>query len=69
VNANLSKLKFISAPLDGLTQHLLTRYKGTHVSPNIRVQGQKVVTMEDAFQSSKDIGFTRDDLVLMDSAR
>ena len=41
-------LKFISAPLDGLTQHLLTRYTGSHVTPLVRVQGQKVVAMADA---------------------
>lgn len=71
IEDNIAKLKFISAPLDGLTQHLLTRYVGTHVTPNVRVQGGKSVPMDYAWNSDgiRDIGFGKDGLALIDSER
>jgi hypothetical protein len=69
IKDNIAKLKFISAPLDGLTQHLLTRYVGTHVSPNIRTQGKKNVPLRDAVISSDPIGFGEDGMMLIDSER
>jgi hypothetical protein len=42
------QVKFISAPLAGLTSHLLTRCEGAHVKPNVRVQGKQVRPMTDA---------------------
>lgn len=69
VKANVSKLKFLSAPLDGLTQHLLTRYVGTHVAPNIRTQGKRVVPLGDAVTSSDPIKFGKDGMILIDSER
>lgn len=67
VKSNVSKLNFISAPLDGLTQHLLTRYMGTHVTPNVRVQGKKIVPLQDAVDSSDAIKFGPDGMALMDA--
>ncbi|KAE8381123.1 hypothetical protein BDV26DRAFT_289826 [Aspergillus bertholletiae] len=37
--ANTWKLPFLSAPLDGFTDHLLTMVHGTHVKPNVRIPG------------------------------
>jgi hypothetical protein len=67
VKTTVSKLNFISAPLDGLTQHLLTRYKGTHVTPNVRAQGKKIVPLKDAVDSSDAIKFGPDGMTLMDA--
>ena len=71
IEDNITKLNFISAPLDGLTQHLLTRYVGTHVTPNIRVQGKNAIPMEYAWNSNgiREIGFGKDGLALIDSER
>ena len=38
---NIRQIQFISAPLSGLTNHLLTRYEGAHVKPNVRRQGER----------------------------
>ena len=46
-------MKFISAPLSGLTNHLLTRCKGAHVKPNIRSQGQTLVPLKAASDGLK----------------
>lgn len=37
--AQLHKLAFLSAPLSGLTDHLLTLIQGTHMKPNLRQPG------------------------------
>ncbi|KJX99852.1 hypothetical protein TI39_contig350g00002 [Zymoseptoria brevis] len=41
----LKQLKFISAQLSGLTDHLLTKYEGAHVKPTFRKQGGDVQSM------------------------
>ncbi|SMY29572.1 unnamed protein product [Zymoseptoria tritici ST99CH_1A5] len=41
----LKQLKFISAQLSGLTDHLLTKYEGAHVKPTFRKQGGGVQSM------------------------
>jgi hypothetical protein len=69
IKNNISKLNFLSCPLDGLTQHLITRYKGTHVSPNIRGQGQTAVPLGDAVTAAQPIQLTADDIRLIDSQR
>lgn len=40
LKSKIRELNFISAPLSGLTNHLLTRCEGAHVRPNVRVQGE-----------------------------
>ncbi|OQO04338.1 hypothetical protein B0A48_10949 [Cryoendolithus antarcticus] len=55
VLANIRKLQFISAPLSGLTEHLLTRYEGSHVKPNYRTQGQSLTSMKAAKDKCKAI--------------
>ena len=52
---NLDRLQFLSAPLAGLTNHLLTLYDGTHVKPLVRVPGQKPVALVDAQQAIGDL--------------
>jgi hypothetical protein len=53
----IRQIKFISAPLSGLTNHLLTRVEGAHVKPNVRVPGQNVVplTAADASEINMDL--------------
>ena len=66
----VGRLKFISAPLDGLTQHLLTRYTGTHVTPLVRQQGQQVTVLEDAVSWEQDpLGLGDAGIKLIDSER
>ena len=38
--AALKQLKFVSAQLSGLTDHLLTKYEGAHTKPSFREQGK-----------------------------
>lgn len=71
IKANISKLNFVSAPLDGLTNHLLTKYTGSHVTPNVRVQGKTAVPLEYAWNSPgiREVEFGKDGLALIDSER
>ncbi|PTB64500.1 hypothetical protein BBK36DRAFT_1179717 [Trichoderma citrinoviride] len=52
----LKKLPFVSAPLDGFANHLLTLADGSHLKPNVRYPGQKPVPMKDAYEDSVAIG-------------
>ena len=51
----IRQLQFISAPLAGLTEHLLTRYEGAHVKPNLRKQGQALKALGPAVDACKAI--------------
>ena len=62
---NIQQIKFISAPLSGLMNHLLTRVEGSHVKPNVRVQGQKVTPLTAAANASQDIDIGMDQLTLI----
>jgi len=68
IQTNVRKFKFISSPLAGITEHLLTRYMGTHVKPSINHQGKTPVPLGPAITASKDIGFTSEILRLIDTA-
>lgn len=61
----IRKIKFISAPLSGLTNHLLTRVEGAHVKPNVRVQGQNVVPL--AATDATEIGMDLPTIALVDA--
>lgn len=50
---HVSAMKFISAPLQGLTNHLLTRIDGSHVTPTVRAQGQTPVVLEAAIKAGR----------------
>jgi hypothetical protein len=65
--AGIDKLQFISCPLSGIQDHLLTRVIGTHVKPTINKPGKTNVPLIPAAQP--DIGFTEDVLKLIDSRR
>lgn len=67
IRNTIKQFQFVAAPLAGLTNHLLTRCEGAHVKPNVRVQGQKVVPLEAAVQSSSDIHIDLDTLGLVDA--
>jgi hypothetical protein len=47
---NIQQISFISAPLTGITTHLLTRYEGSHVKPNIRQQGEASIPLAAALR-------------------
>ncbi|MCJ1399330.1 hypothetical protein MMC11_002532 [Xylographa trunciseda] len=68
LDENLTKFAFLSAPLQGLTDHLLTLANGSHVKPLIRVPGQQPVPLADARKAAKDIAMDLDDLALIDDA-
>ncbi|MCJ1385953.1 hypothetical protein MMC17_009078 [Xylographa soralifera] len=53
VKNTIRKMKFISAPLSGLTNHLLTRCEGAHVKPSVRSQGQTLVPLKAASDGLK----------------
>ena len=52
LQANLKKLKFISSPLVGVTDHLLTRVGGSHVKPNVHVMGEDLVPLQEAIRAA-----------------
>lgn len=63
---NIRNLQFLSAPLAGLTNHLLTRFEGAHVKPNVRTQGDtKVTALKDAVRT--EIDMDEDMLLQIDS--
>jgi hypothetical protein len=63
---DVQSIKFISAPLDGLTDHFLTRYQGSHVKPNVRpLGGSDVIPLEAATRTNA--GFTTDVLKFIDA--
>ncbi|KAI9929551.1 hypothetical protein MW887_001024 [Aspergillus wentii] len=53
---DVTKLPFISAPLDGFTNHLLTLAEGSHLKPNNRHPGGQPQPLEDAYTFSEEIG-------------
>lgn len=63
--AELNQLAFLSAPLSGFTEHLTTRYQGSHIKPFVRLPDGRGVVLEEALQASKDAGFTLDNLGYM----
>ncbi|KAF2994238.1 hypothetical protein E8E13_000317 [Curvularia kusanoi] len=61
----IGKLPFISCPLSGLQEHLLTRVIGTHVKPTVNKPGKTNIPLKPAIQS--DIGINEEDLKLIDT--
>jgi hypothetical protein len=62
---HIRQIKFISAPLSGLTNHLLTRCEGAHVKPNVRTQGETVIPL--AAADATEIGMDLPRLALVDA--
>jgi hypothetical protein len=65
IKKNIRQIKFISAPLSGLTNHLLTRAEGSHVKPNVRSPGQTVIPLAAAY--APEIDMNADMLALIDA--
>jgi hypothetical protein len=63
----IDKLQFMSCPLSGVQEHLLTRVIGTHVKPTVNKPGKTNIPLAPAAQP--DIGFTEEILKLIDSIR
>lgn len=63
---HVDKLPFMSALLTGFTDHLVTRVRGTHIKPNVRVPGQKPKPINDIVRDTPDgTGFTVANLELI----
>ena len=60
--ANVDKLGFLSVPLDGLTEHLTTLYKGSHVKPLVRPPGSAPVVLDEAAALGSEIGLSDADM-------
>src|SRR5208337_2860568 len=65
--ANIRNMQFISARLSGLTNHLLTRFEGAHVKPNVRDQGQTVIPLQAAVDAASTIHVDRSALRQVDA--
>ncbi|KAF2865209.1 hypothetical protein BDV95DRAFT_587093 [Massariosphaeria phaeospora] len=65
----LRYLPFLSAPLAGFTDHLLTRLHGTHVKPNNRSPNEKPIPIQGALDAAakNPPNFTVRDLELIES--
>lgn len=61
----LYKLSFVSAPLAGFTDHLLTRVQGSHIKPNTRPPGEKPQPIGEVITVGRDVGFTDKQLDLI----
>lgn len=59
-------LQFLSAPMSGFTEHLITCYEGGHVKPTFRMQGHDVVPLAAAVDASHPAGFDHEILSLID---
>ncbi|KAI0391891.1 hypothetical protein F5Y17DRAFT_385037 [Xylariaceae sp. FL0594] len=55
---NVLRLPFLSAPLSGLTDHLLTLAQGSHVKPSVRVPGKEIQAIAEAVDEG--LGFTEE---------
>ena len=59
---SIKKLKFISTPLSGITEHLLTRVMGTHVKPTITYPGKTPIVLPAAITAATDIKMNEDEM-------
>jgi hypothetical protein len=53
---NLYKLPFLSSPMIGLTEHLVTQVTGTHIKPSQRPPGEELTPMAAALAAGLQIG-------------
>lgn len=60
---DLPKLTFLSSPMAGFHDHLLTMSQGTHIKPTIRQPGGKLFYIKDA--TDNDAGLNKDHLEYM----
>lgn len=62
LRTDLSKLRFLSAPLSGFTNHLTTMVEGSHVKPTIRPLGEANRPLDAAVKAGLPAGFDRKQL-------
>lgn len=62
----LYKLAFLSSPLSGLTDHLLTLIQGSHIKPNKRPPGETIQPIEEAVTVGQSVGLGTEQIVLID---
>ena len=60
-------LPYLSHPLSGLTDHLVTRVQGTHIKSTQRPPGEKLTAMPAAIAASSVIGLGSDEILLQDT--
>lgn len=63
---HLDQLAYLSAPLEGLTNHLLTVFNGSHVKPLVRIPGRKPIVLTQAAKAAADIGLMANRLAMID---
>lgn len=66
LSTNIQNIKFISATLSGLTDHLLTRCEGAHVKPLVRIQGGSNTPLDVAAAVTSHIGIDCEELKLVE---
>lgn len=63
---NVQQLQYLSAPMAGFLDHLVTKTSGTHVRPSVRLPGMPVVPLKAAITSTKGAMFDDATIRLMD---
>ncbi|KAG8533527.1 uncharacterized protein KY384_001267 [Bacidia gigantensis] len=63
---HLDQLAFLSSPLAGFTEHLLTLFRGNHVKPLVRIPGRHPVALKEAEQAAANIGLIQQRLSMID---
>lgn len=60
---HVDKLTYLSSPLSGFHDHLLTMAQGTHIKPTIRLPGEALAPIEGAYDLKA--GFNKDQFTFM----
>jgi hypothetical protein len=63
--ADAAQLQYLSAPMAGLKDHLITLLNGTHIKPSIRMTDQSLQPLEAAITAGKDAGIGAPEISLM----
>ncbi|KKK12797.1 hypothetical protein ARAM_004725 [Aspergillus rambellii] len=67
IESNIDRFAFLSAPLSGFTDHLLTLATGSHVKPLVRAPGKRPIALRDAVKVGAAIGLEPAHLELIDT--
>ena len=62
----VQQLEYLSAPMAGFMDHLVTKLSGTHIKPSVRMPGKPITPLQAAVTSSARAGFVKNDIKLMD---
>ncbi|KAI1129984.1 hypothetical protein F5Y10DRAFT_290228 [Nemania abortiva] len=63
--SEVQQLAYLSSPLAGFIDHLITILNGTHIKPTIRKPGQSLEALEEAATAGKGAGFCVDNITFM----